>query len=85
VRFRAPLNEEKLNEVGTKYNAQILEGTICTVLMLIFMRLVLATINNDTVYKLKAKVIAGAANNQLADENVHGAILQEAYFMHLIS
>jgi glutamate dehydrogenase/leucine dehydrogenase len=36
--------------------------------------------------KLKAKVIAGAANNQLADENVHGAILQEeAYFMHLIS
>jgi leucine dehydrogenase len=44
-----------------------------------------ATINNDTVYKLKAKVIA-AANNQLADENVHGAILKkEAYFMHLIS
>jgi glutamate dehydrogenase/leucine dehydrogenase len=32
------------------------------------MRLVLWAINNDTVYKLKAKVIAGAANNQLADE-----------------
>jgi glutamate dehydrogenase/leucine dehydrogenase len=34
--------------------------------MLIFMRLVLwETTINDTVYKLKAKVIAGAANNQL--------------------
>jgi leucine dehydrogenase len=40
------------------------------------MLLVMTTINNDTVYKL-TKVIAGAANNQLADENVHGAILQE--------
>jgi leucine dehydrogenase len=35
-----------------------------------------ATIN-DTVNKIKAKIIAGAANNQLANEDVHGAILQE--------
>src|SRR5690606_37351789 len=27
--------------------------------------------------KIKAKVIAGAANNQLADENKHGLILKE--------
>ena len=40
----ADINEEKLYEVGTKYNA--------------------------TVY-------TGAANNQLANENIHGAILQE--------
>ena len=36
-----------------------------------------ATINNDTIRKIKAKVIAGAANNQLANENIHGAILKE--------
>ena len=36
-----------------------------------------ASINDDTVRKIKAKVIAGAANNQLADENVHGPILLE--------
>ena len=36
-----------------------------------------ATINDATVHKIKAKVIAGAANNQLANEDVHGAILQE--------
>jgi leucine dehydrogenase len=36
-----------------------------------------ATINDATVNKIKAKIIAGAANNQLANEDVHGAILQE--------
>jgi leucine dehydrogenase len=45
--------------------------------MLIFMRHVPWTTINDTVYKIKAKIIAGAANNQLANEDVHGAILQE--------
>jgi len=36
-----------------------------------------ATVNDDTIYKLKAQVIAGAANNQLAIEDKHGAILQK--------
>ncbi len=35
-----------------------------------------ATINDNTIPKLKAKVVAGAANNQLL-ENHHGDILQE--------
>jgi len=35
-----------------------------------------ATINDQTIDKLKVKVIAGAANNQLANENIHGKILQ---------
>ena len=34
-----------------------------------------ATINDDTIFKLKAKVIAGAANNQLAVEDKHGSQL----------
>ena len=36
-----------------------------------------ATINDHTLPLLKAKVIAGAANNQLADENKHGLLLKE--------
>ena len=36
-----------------------------------------ATINEDTVYRLQADIVAGAANNQLAEENKHGRILQE--------
>jgi len=75
----ADINEEKLNEVGIKYNAQIFRGDdLYSAAVDIYAPCAMgATINNDTVYKIKAKVIAGAANNQLADENVHGAILQE--------
>jgi leucine dehydrogenase len=36
-----------------------------------------ATINNDTIARLKCSIIAGAANNQLADENVHGNMLKD--------
>lgn len=36
-----------------------------------------ATINDDSLGKLKCSIIAGAANNQLADENIHGAMCQE--------
>ena len=34
-----------------------------------------ATVNTDSINKMKCPVIAGAANNQLADENVHGPML----------
>lgn len=34
-----------------------------------------ATVNDDSISRLKAQIIAGAANNQLADENVHGPML----------
>lgn len=34
-----------------------------------------ATVNDESISKLKAKVIAGAANNQLADEDIHGPAL----------
>jgi leucine dehydrogenase len=36
-----------------------------------------ASINDDTIDRLKAKVIAGAANNQLADPARHAEMLHE--------
>lgn len=36
-----------------------------------------ATINNDSLSRLKCSIICGAANNQLADENVHGKLVME--------
>lgn len=36
-----------------------------------------ATLNDDSIKRLKCAIIAGAANNQLADENVHGPMLVE--------
>ncbi len=36
-----------------------------------------ATVNTDTLNRLKCAIICGAANNQLADENVHGKMVIE--------
>jgi len=75
----ADINEGRLEEVSKKYGASIYTGSdLYTADVDIYAPCALgATINDDTVYKINAKVIAGAANNQLANENVHGPILQE--------
>ena len=36
-----------------------------------------ATVNDDTLPRLKCKIIAGAANNQLKDEAIHGLVVRE--------
>ncbi len=36
-----------------------------------------ATINNDSLNRLKCSIICGSANNQLADENIHGKMVIE--------
>jgi leucine dehydrogenase len=73
------INQERLEEVRDKYGATIFTGNdVYAADMDIYAPCALgATINNETVGKLKAKVIAGAANNQLADENLHGLQLRE--------
>ena len=77
--FIADINEERLQEVSTKYGATIYRGNdIYSEPMDIYAPCALgATVNDDTIYKIKAQVIAGAANNQLAIEDKHGAILQK--------
>jgi leucine dehydrogenase len=73
------INEQRLHEVGAKYGAKIFSGNDLYALDVdIYAPCALgATINDDTIQKLQAKVIAGAANNQLANEVVHGNILKE--------
>jgi leucine dehydrogenase len=36
-----------------------------------------ATVNSETIPRLKCAIIAGGANNQLADENIHGQMLKD--------
>lgn len=36
-----------------------------------------ATLNSDTISRLKAAIVCGAANNQLSDEKLHGAMLKD--------
>jgi len=75
----ADINEEKLQEVATKYGATIYRGNdLYAEEVDIYAPCALgATINDETVNKIRAKVIAGAANNQLANETIHGQILKD--------
>jgi leucine dehydrogenase len=75
----ADINEDRLQQVGAKYGAKIYTGAdLYSAEVDIYAPCALgATINDDTIHKIQAKVIAGAANNQLANEVVHGAILKD--------
>jgi len=73
------ISQERLEEVRDKYSVSIYTGNeLYAEEMDIYAPCALgATINDDTIHKLKAKIIAGAANNQLADEQKHGMLLRE--------
>ena len=75
----ADINEDRLHAVGQKYGAKIFTGEdLYSAEVDIYAPCALgATINDATIHKIQAKVIAGAANNQLANEVVHGAILKD--------
>ncbi|CAL2087257.1 Glu/Leu/Phe/Val dehydrogenase [Tenacibaculum sp. 190524A02b] len=73
------INEARLEELSKKYNANVVLGNdIFDLDIDIYAPCALgATLNDTTINKLKAKVVAGAANNQLANEVKHGKLLQE--------
>ncbi len=75
----ADINRERLEEVSSKYGARIYEGAdVHAEKMDIYAPCALgATINDNSISKLRASIVAGAANNQLADESKHGMMLQQ--------
>lgn len=77
--YISDINEERLQEVSKKYGAVVFEEKdVYSADVDIYAPCALgATVNDDTVNRIKASVIAGAANNQLADEVAHGKILRE--------
>lgn len=68
------IHEDRTNAVAAKYGARAFFGPdIFSQEMEIYAPCALgATINSDSIPKMSAQIIAGAANNQLADEIVHG-------------
>lgn len=74
----ADISQERLENVRSKYNVSIYTGNdLYSEPMDIYAPCALgATINDQTIGKLKAKIIAGAANNQLAEDR-HGKMLQD--------
>ncbi|MAY83830.1 MAG: leucine dehydrogenase [Flavobacteriales bacterium] len=73
------INEGRVNEIAAKYGAEVIaDKDLFETDMDIYAPCALgATLNDNSIGKLKAQIVAGAANNQLADENTHGKMLQE--------
>ena len=73
------INEARLEELSKKYGANVVLGNDIYGLDIdIYAPCALgATVNDITIPQLQAKVIAGAANNQLADEVKNGRMLKE--------
>lgn len=75
--YASDINEEQLGKVAKKYGAEaISNNSIFDIDADIYAPCALgATINTQTIAKLKCGIIAGSANNQLADEQLHGRML----------
>lgn len=72
--FISDIHEETLTRVASTYNAKVVGlDEIYSIDMDIYAPCALgATVNDDTLSQLKCSIIAGAANNQLKDEKIHG-------------
>ena len=73
------INEDNIKRVCDLYNPQVISGdSLYETEIDIYSPCALgATLNDNTVFKLKCEIIAGAANNQLDDEVKHAEILKD--------
>jgi len=73
------INQDALSRISKEYGATVVGlDEIYDVDMDIYAPCALgATVNDATLERLKCSVIAGAANNQLADENIHGEVVRK--------
>lgn len=71
------IRKESLKKLVEEFNATIVEPEdIYDIDMDIYSPCALgATVNSETIGRLKCQIIAGAANNQLEDEEIHGEML----------
>jgi len=77
--YVADMNEAALKEAANRFDAKVVGiEDIYDVDAQIFAPCALGGIlNADTIGRLKSEIIAGAANNQLEDELVHGPMLKK--------
>ena len=75
--YASDIDEERVGQVAKKYGAEIVSNnSIFDIDADIYAPCALgATINSQTINKLKCAIIAGSANNQLDDETIHGQML----------
>ncbi len=82
--FITDINEDKINRVLETVKAQVVKPEEIYALDVdIFSPNALgAIINNDTIGKLKAEIVAGGANNQLEKEDIHGPLLMKKNILY---
>src|SRR5476651_1530746 len=75
--YVSDINEDHTGQVSKKYGAEaISNNSIFDIDADIYSPCALgAIVNTYTINKLKCAIIAGSANNQLEDENIHGQML----------
>jgi leucine dehydrogenase len=75
--YVSDIDEDRLRQVAKKYGAEAVEhNSIFDLDVDIYAPCALgATINSNTIGRLKCAIIAGSANSQLEDETIHGQML----------
>src|SRR5258705_2296291 len=73
------INQDQLNAVALKHKAEIIDksGVYDTDADIYAPCALGATLNTENIGKLKCSIVAGAANNQLADESKHGKMIAD--------
>jgi leucine dehydrogenase len=76
--------EDKVDKVVTDFGAEAVEGdNIYSIDAEVFAPCALgAIVNDDSIARMKFKVIAGGANNQLLDEETHGKKLRQKNILY---
>ncbi len=76
--FVNDISEERVKSIVSKYNAVAVSGDIYSEEVDIYAPCALgATLNSETIPELRCAIVAGAANNQLLDEKLHGQMLKD--------
>ena len=77
--FISDINPDKLNSLSTKHKLKVLKNDeLFSMSVDILSPCALGSvINSNNIKKLKCKIIAGAANNQLEDDKIHDKQLKE--------
>ncbi len=77
--FITDVNQEALSRVSKAHNAEIVaKDDIFGLAVDIFAPCAMgAVLNTENINQLKCAIVCGAANNQLADETIHGQLLMD--------
>ncbi len=75
--YVSDINDERPGRIAKRYGAEAVpNNTILDLNVDVYAPCAMGgTLNSETIRKMKCAIVAGSANNQLADEEIHGRML----------